>query len=274
MRGSLIASVAAVLAVSIGGCDDLEPAVQNPKNGGIPIDVSNENQTIVQGEVKELFGKKVTNWVVLDPTTKKVKAFKWTLPVTAVENVPANIQSDVRFWMKLPKEFTDQTLFTGMSYDILPHGHAPAGIYNVPHWENHFITFTQEESVAIDCRNAIFPADKLLPPEPGWFYIPPPDNCIPGMGFHAVSALLPEFNQEKFTRSFLPDYYNGKLASLESKASSEFLSKRESFVIPAPNVPMPKATIIPTKVVVTWDRPSDTHIWAMTDFVDATVLPP
>ncbi|WP_394841540.1 hypothetical protein LZC95_31250 [Pendulispora brunnea] len=266
--------MAAVLAVSSGGCDDLEPPVQNTKNGGIPIDVSNENQTIVQGDVKELFGKKVTNWVVLDPQTKKVRALKWTLPVTAVENVPPNIQSDVRYWMKLPKEFTDQTLFTGMSYDILPHGHAPANIYSVPHWENHFITFTQEQSVAIDCRNTIFPSDNLLPPGPGWFFIPPPDNCIPGMGFHAVSALLPEFNKASFTSSFLPDYYDGKLASLETKAASSYLIERESFSLPAPQVPMPKPTIIPSKIVVTYDRPSDTHIWAMTDFVDAVVIPP
>jgi len=253
------------------GCDDLQPASKTTADNNIPIDVSNENQTIVQGEVKELFGKRVTNWAVLDPKTGKLLAFKWTLPVPTVQNVPSNVQSDVRFWMKVPEEFTKQTVFTGMSFDFLPHGHAPVGVYDMPHWEFHFITFTQAESVGIDCKDPTMPPDRLLPAAPGWYVLPPPDNCVPGMGLHAVWSGLPELNSERFTKSFLPDYYHGKLASLEAKAASEYIVKRESFSLPTPKSPAPAKSLLPKNLVVTWDQATDTHIWALTEFDDATV---
>ncbi|WP_394827560.1 hypothetical protein [Pendulispora albinea] len=220
-----------------------------------------------------MFGKRVTNWVVLDKAGK-LKAFKWTLPVTAVENVPSGVTSDVRFWMKVPTEFSTQTVFTGMSYDYLPHGHAPAGVYNVPHWENHFITFSQEESVAINCKNPKYPKDNLLPPDPGWFILPPPDNCVAGMGLHAVNAGMPEFNKEDFTKSFVPDYYDGKFASLEAKATSKMLIQRKSFEMIAPNVPAPRASLLPGKIEVTYYRLPDTYVFSMTDFTEARVVAP
>jgi len=261
----------AISLAFVASCDDLQPINGGGASGAIPIDESNDTQTVIRGETKELYGARVTTWVIVDKASGKLQTVKWTLPLASVYNV-ANLQQDFRYWIELPAQFRDQTVFDAMSYDYLPHGHSPAGLYNIPHWDFHFTTLPRDESAAIDCRDPTIPVDALLPKAPGaWFFVPPPDNCVPGMGIHGGSSAMAELNSHRFDKTMGMAYYHGKFASYEAKATDEYLKERKPFDIPVPRAPVKRAGLYPGSLKVTWDKPSDTFIWTLSDFTEAEV---
>jgi hypothetical protein len=221
----------------------------------------------IVGETRILFGGSITNWVTLG-ADGKIATVGWTLPLATVEGVPDGTATDQINFVKLPAEAGQQTLFQGLGYNFLPHGHSPPGIYDTPHWEFHLFAPTEEEFSGIDCSDLSNPPATLLPKN--WFMAPLPDNCYPRMGIHAFDINAPELNQQQFTTSFSMSYYHGKWAAYEPKATKVVLLARKSF---SPAVPVPdmrflgKDTLYPTTCDAKYDAPSDEYVFTFAGFV-------
>jgi hypothetical protein len=272
---------AAVSLVGATACDDLTPRVRpgdggvqegNVNNVGIPIDLATANTSIVQGAITDLYGSRVTTWLVLD-ANKVVTAFRWNLPLASVQSVPLTTSSLVRVWIKTPDAAVlTQTTFQGLAFDYLPVGHAPVGIYDTPHWEFHMIGIPYEDVATVDCSDPKLPPDELLPIDPpGWLMIPPPDNCVAGMGMHAVNPSFPEFNKQRFTKTILPAYYHGKFASVEPKITRDLLLARKNIEMDVPYIPTPRATLFPTKFTAVYDQPTDSYVMGVSGFKESVV---
>jgi hypothetical protein len=196
----------------------------------------------IRGEVKRSMNSTLATWATLGDDGK-VASIGWNFPMTMVSALQA-AAFDQRTFLDFPPEVARDTLVTSMSYGILIAGHLPAGVYNTPHFDFHIAVQAQEEILATDCSDPTMPVDEIVPP--GWGLIPPPDNCIVGMGIHCIFFGHPEFNGERFTKSSVLIYYQGdlglkgkgaKISSFEPKFSNAFINERKDFDIPMPQFP-------------------------------------
>ena len=108
-------------------------------------------------------------------------------------------------------QFPDQKgkyFYKHMLVDWNPQGHEPPGIYDVPHFDFHFYTITNEERLAIGPPGAPgfdnLPGPQYVPA--GYFRIP---GGVPQMGTHWADAASPEFNGFGFTKTFILGSWDG-----------------------------------------------------------------
>jgi hypothetical protein len=185
----------------------------------------------VTGGTKSIAGTNVTVWAKLD-AEKKVTDVGWNVPLALISTIASEF--DYRESVLMPQEVVDQVGWHGTTFDYLPKGHAPPGVYDTPHWEFHIFYPPEAEFNAIDCKEPTPPPDDTLPDH--FAMIPPPDNCTPMMGVHAIDVLSPEFNQERFTKSHTMSYYKATLSALEPKMTREVLLARQTFSFDVPRV--------------------------------------
>ncbi|WP_119068350.1 hypothetical protein [Aggregatilinea lenta] len=149
-------------------------------------------------------------------------------------------------------EFPDTIAGTTIKSFVMnwnPMGHPPAHIYDVPHFDLHFYTITNEERIAIEVADADTMCMVPNPPDtPGEHpvlmscetfeqaTIPLPDSQMPpsymdvgevapGMGNHLVNPTALEFTGEAFTHTWIYGTYGGKLTFLEPMIANSFLDE-------------------------------------------------
>jgi hypothetical protein len=232
----------------------------------------------IAGDVVQAYNTTIANWATLD-TAGKVNAVSWNLPLIAVTSLESATFMG-RQWMNVSAEVKRDTALTGLAVDFLPTGHLPNGIYNVQHWEFHIAFQAIEEVKTIDCADPTMPAFNIIPPV--WSVLPPPDNCFPAMGIHAISGMAPEFNGQRFTFSNLLVYYRGngslkdvgaKLTSFEPKATTQLFKERKSFNITFPTLPagaLGRAANVPSTLSCNYDSANDAYVMTASGFVPAT----
>ena len=99
-----------------------------------------------------------------------------------------------------------------------PGGHEPPGVYDVPHFDFHFYTTSNESRVAID--RSVDPAfDEKAARHPSGArapegYVPIPGG-VPLMGTHWVDPTTPELNGQPFTTTFIFGSWDGELTFTE-----------------------------------------------------------
>jgi hypothetical protein len=235
-----VAVAVATTAALTSGCEDFTPAKAKaaPTDAGADATVVQEGSAFIPagalvGEPTTVFGVKVENWGIAD-ANGKVTELSWSMPLTAVAAVPKGTAVDLFFPAKTHPEVGKQLGFQGISYNFLPRGHAPAGVYDVAHWEWHVHFPPSEEFNAIDCTDPKLPPDNMVPSE--WFVVTGPGSCIPKAGIHCLWLNTPELNHERFTSSFSTSYYHGLLNAFEPKATVEFLSTRVDFTYKPPDM--------------------------------------
>lgn len=107
--------------------------------------------------------------------------------------------------------------------DWHPHGHPPAHVYTVPHFDVHFYVITKSERDAIAFAKpgtVAKPADSIVP----MGYIT--DGTVePQMGMHYVSRTQPEFYGQPFTAAEVWGYNKGHLAFIEPMFSLKFVNE-------------------------------------------------
>jgi hypothetical protein len=117
--------------------------------------------------------------------------------------------------------------FRLVEVDWHPHGHPPAGIYTVPHFDVHFYVISKGERDAIAfAKPGSVPkaADAIVP----MGYIT--DGTVePQMGMHYVSAASPEFHGKPFMATQIWGYNKGHLAFVESMFSLKFVHAEQSW---------------------------------------------
>jgi hypothetical protein len=109
-----------------------------------------------------------------------------------------------------------------------PHGHVPAGIYNVPHFDFHFYTGSPEDRSLITARGSDLercsraPAAGLVPDG----YIFAPESEEPGMGGHWIDPESHEFHGESFTSTFIYGTYDGEITFYEPMITTAYLASK------------------------------------------------
>lgn len=153
----------------------------------------------------------------------------------ALQNLPVNT---TQYVFTLPKN-KGQNFFTHVLFDWNPLGHEPAEIYDVPHFDIHFYTISNEDRLKIpfltpenlDTPPAsqfdILPASQYIPT----FYIPLP-GLVPEMGAHWVNFTSPELNGYPFTHTMIWGSYNGEFIFWEPMITLDYLLSKPDATFP------------------------------------------
>lgn len=135
--------------------------------------------------------------------------------------------------LHLSDEFreTVDSPFTYVLVNWNPHGHLPAGVYDLPHFDIHFYVNANADRLAIrpgpcpvlvNCDDyrlgKILPDAKYIAPD----YV---EGAIePAMGHHLVDPTGPEFHGERFTHTFIYGSWNGDVTFYEPMVTHEWFS--------------------------------------------------
>ena len=157
---------------------------------------------------------------------------------TAFTNLPAGDEAE--YMLPLPAKGS-LTPFTMVMLDWNPHGHPPAHVYDLPHFDMHFYMMSESERQAIP----EYEADSTgFLKYPGQGYIPETYVPIPGgeakMGTHWVDIMSPELSQtdpQKFTQTFVYGSYNGAVSFYEPMATLDYLTTTKAYTR---DIPQPK----------------------------------
>lgn len=139
---------------------------------------------------------------------------------------------------ELPSDLTqrDDVPFQFANAGLEPMGHAPPGVWDVPHFDFHFYLLSPEDvyaigpgpcGVMIDCDD-FERATVTVPPQyvaEGHIDV---EAAVAGMGNHLIDSESPEFGDppEKFTHTFIYGAYDGHISFLEPMVTVEYLESR------------------------------------------------
>ena len=149
----------------------------------------------------------------------------------AMNSLPHATSSTV---IQLPAEAQAKTPFKFLLFDYNHLGHEPAHVYDLPHFDIHVYTGTNEERLKInpsDASTAAVPSAGFLPAD----YVIP-GGVVPQMGNHWIDVTAPEVNGAKFTNTFIYGSTNGKIIFYEPMITSDFIlaTTHAHFVIKQP----------------------------------------
>lgn len=148
-----------------------------------------------------------------------------------------------------------------------PHGHEPAGVYTVPHFDFHFYSITEAAQDAIppyeqdSVKFNNVPSAEYFPAN--YFGIP---GGVPQMGKHWIDVTSPEFHGQPFTETFIYGSFDGKVIFHESMVAKSYLDTLTSFTkaIPQP-AKVKNSGYYPTKYSI--KKTNGEYVVSFTDFV-------
>jgi hypothetical protein len=144
------------------------------------------------------------------------------------------------------------TPFKHALLDWNPHGHEPAGIYDLPHFDFHFYMTSEAERLQIplyeqdSMKFKNYPAPGFMPEN----YFPIPGG-VPAMGTHWPDAASGELNGQVFTQTFLYGSYDGKVTFYEPMITKAFLDANLAFT---------RSIGVPSKFAVAGYYPTEMRI--------------
>jgi len=149
-----------------------------------------------------------------------------------------------------PSQAKDTVPFIHFGLDWNPHGHEPAGVYDLPHFDFHFYMISEAERNAIPLYEDApekfdhYPDASFMPQN----FISTPGG-VPQMGAHWVDVTSLEFNGQGFSQTFLMGSYDGKVIFYEPMITKEFVDTHSSYVraVPRP-AKVQKNGYYPTKM--------------------------
>jgi hypothetical protein len=166
------------------------------------------------------------------------------------------------------------------TFDFVPGGHPPPGVFDLPHFDVHFFYLTQEEVEEINPKNADFaamgmklPDEKYVPEGFGAIPNTPPEAAVvPGMGQHLVDMtvrLVP--GEYKFTEVILNGSWDGKYAFVEPMVTLDYLLSKPTVTN---DLKLPqeyqKTGLYPTKYSITYDAASNTYMISLNGLAGRT----
>jgi hypothetical protein len=181
------------------------------------------------GETKPLGNGVARSWVSLDSNGNPT-AIGLTFNEEALSNLPKEPPpgaEGTELSLALPPQ-ASATAFKHIMLNWNPHGHPPTSIYDLPHFDFHFYTISEEERGGIkvsgdDLVKSRKKPDAAFVPE-GYVYVP--DSEVPRMGAHWVNPLSKELQGQKFTSTFLYGSYDGRLVFAEPMITKAFLETK------------------------------------------------
>ena len=170
-------------------------------------------------------------------------------------------QHDQEVDLNLPTTI-DHAPYTHVNFGWNPHGHEPAQVYDVPHFDIHFYLISESERDAINPTDPDFATKAARMPDAlhiptGYIQTP---GAVPRMGAHWVDPTSPEFTPAGFSRTFIYGFWNGQMNFLEPMITKTFLESvkamdGQSVTI---NIPQPQAFAkpgyYPTRYRIRYDK--------------------
>ena len=133
------------------------------------------------------------------------------------------------FVLPLHQKALDATPFEHLTIDWNAHGHPPAAIFTVPHFDFHFYTISNAQRLAIPPYPQAMAAFDSLPPA-GYMpaaYFPDPGG-VPQMGKHwSDRSVAPG----TFTHTMIYGSYNGRVNFVEPMITLDVFQKRVPFSV-------------------------------------------
>jgi hypothetical protein len=155
------------------------------------------------------------------------KSVGLNLTENALDGLPTEPAS---FVLPFPKN-KGMHFYDHLYVDWNPHGHEPAGIYDLPHFDVHFYIISSEDRMQI---TQLDPPAMDLAPDPQYvpnMYMQLPGR-VPEMGAHWADLLAPEFNGGTFTRTFIWGSFNGEFIFWEPMITVAYLESHPHETIP------------------------------------------
>jgi hypothetical protein len=156
-------------------------------------------------------------------------------------------------------------------------GHIPPGIYDVPHFDVHFMMASIDDIFAIEpgpCGPEYVRCDqfqigrKPLPENYVHADYKNVDAVVPAMGNHLIDLTGPEFNKQPFTRSWIYGVYDGKVIFYEEMVTRVHMLSKPNTCTP---IKSPKAVdtrgYYPTVSCIRFDAATGEHTVSMEGFV-------
>ena len=136
----------------------------------------------------------------------------------ALDNLPANPTQYVLYFSNhAATDFYKHVLLY-----LNPHGHEPAHVYDVPHFDFHFYSIPSSQRMLIGPNDstqfANAPAAQYAPP----LYLHTPGG-VPQMGAHWIDLLSPELSGGTFTKTFIWGSYDGEFIFWEPMITRDYL---------------------------------------------------
>lgn len=176
---------------------------------------------------------------------------------------------------------TDETPFTFSQVNWNPHGHAPEGIYSIPHFDFHYYlteesTLDEIQAGSCEREGVEYPVtcetlDRATEPLPE-------DQAPPGyidvaaveqrMGNHLIDPTALEFQGTRFMQTFIWGTFDGRLTFFEPMITQEFLEQRQEEVRTSISMPeaFPEAGWYPTRYVIRYLEEQDAYAITLEEF--------
>lgn len=195
--------------------------------------VTDPNPTY-KGAEQTIGDGKVYAWVKF--TGDKPSSIGMTLAKGALNNISHN--GGTSLIIALPTEAIGKTPFDHIYLDFSHSGHEPIGIYDVAHFDVHFMTQPNAERSAIPPYTSTtaakfdnLPPDGIMPIP--YFRLP---AGVPLMGVHWANPTSTELNGGKFMETLIMGSYDGKFTFIEPMVSLDLLLSKPNIT---KNVPTP-----------------------------------
>lgn len=211
-------------------------------------------------ETKPLGQGFIQSWVTTDSAGKPM-ALGFVFGTAALSGLPG---VHTEYMLALPFEVAP---FTHIVADWNPHGHIPAGIYDVPHFDFHFYMISPEYRSEIIVNDEDMPKFHKAPAAeflPAGYVMAVPGGEESRMGMHWIDPSSPEFNGKPFQTTFIYGTYDGQVAFLEPMVAMTFLKAEKHFSAP---IKQPQAYetagYYPTRYAVRYDAARDRYYVAL-----------
>lgn len=199
------------------------------------------------------------SWVRLDSQDQPQE-----IGVSMSADAVAALGEDMIFaTLPLPEAALDAG-YDHVSLDWMPHGHHPAGLFDMPHFDVHFYFTSEAERLAIDPKDpdymtkaASYPDRMFMPAD----YAPPPQpDPVPAMGEHWLDMTHPIFSGTPFDHVFIYGSWDGAVTFLEPMVTLDVIASREPFTT---EIKQPEAVAetgwYPTRYTISYNPETDTH---------------
>jgi hypothetical protein len=156
------------------------------------------------------------------------------------------------------------------------HGHGPPGVYDVPHFDVHFMMAPIADVFAIragPCGPELVNCDDFatakMPLADGLMHsdFADVDAVAPAMGNHLIDLTGAEFNGQPFTRSWIYGMYGGRVTFYEEMVSLAYLQRQPDSCQAIKTPPAVEVSgHYPTQRCVRHDPAANDYVISMEDF--------
>ena len=249
--------------------------LQNNVSSSFTVKTNAAKLTVFKGPNVALGYGKVRSWISVDSNGNPneigieitPESFK-NLSNDNSKSVPPDGETII---IPLQLKATELTPFDHIGLNWNPHGHQPAGVFDVPHFDIHFFMISAEEQLAIPAwspeTDAAFNNYPLTGYMPADYFTPPgPATAEPQMGKHWLPVNLGAYLP--FSKIMIYGSFNGKFIFVEPMITLDYLLSNIDF---SANYSQPehfeKAGNYPTKYNIYHDDLSGNTYISLSNFV-------